>query len=58
MVELRDTVMEDLNTLERIQANIENGIVKESHYHDHEVALRFHHHIVRQAVGNYDRNSA
>lgn len=53
MIELRDTVMEDLNTLERAQANIENGVVKEYHYHDHEVALRFHHHAVREAVERF-----
>jgi len=53
MVELRDTVMEDLNTLERLQCNIENGVVKEYLYHDHEVALRFHHHVVREAVERF-----
>lgn len=53
MVELRDTVIEDLNTLERLQSNIENGVVQEYHYHDHEVVLRFHHHAVCEAVERY-----
>lgn len=58
MVELRDTVMEDLNTLERIQSNIENGVVKQFLYHDHEVALRYHHHVVRSAVEqHFDRQA-
>lgn len=53
MVELRDTVMEDLNTLERIQSNVENGVINKIYYHDHEVALRYHHHVVRSAVEDY-----
>jgi glycine betaine catabolism A len=53
MVELRDTVMEDLNTLERIQSNIDNGVIKQIHYHDHEVALRYQHHVVRSAVESF-----
>lgn len=53
MIELRDTVIEDLNTLERVQANIESGVIKEFYYHDHEVALRHHNHVVKSAVDAY-----
>lgn len=59
MAELRDAVIEDLNTLERVQSNIDNGVIKEFHYHDHEVALRHHHAAVTNYVAEFEgRRSA
>ena len=40
MVELRDAVLEDCNTLERIQTAQDEGLITEMVYHDHEIALR------------------
>lgn len=54
MVELRDAVLEDCNTLERIQASLDQGLVREFHYHDHELALRHQYHVVRQWVDDYE----
>lgn len=57
MVELRDAVTEDLNTLERVQSNIESGVIKEFYYHDHEVALRHHHAAVARYVAAFERGA-
>jgi phenylpropionate dioxygenase-like ring-hydroxylating dioxygenase large terminal subunit len=55
MVELRDAVLEDCNTLERIQAALDQGLITEFQFHDHELALRHQHHVVRQWVENFER---
>ncbi|MGD9604201.1 MAG: aromatic ring-hydroxylating dioxygenase subunit alpha [Gammaproteobacteria bacterium] len=57
MVELRDAVLEDCNTLERIQSALDQGLLKEFQYHDHELALRHQYHVVRQWVEDYEKNS-
>jgi phenylpropionate dioxygenase-like ring-hydroxylating dioxygenase large terminal subunit len=46
LVELRDTLLEDTNTLERTQRALDAGIVRELVLHDHELALRHHYHTV------------
>lgn len=50
IVELRDAVLEDTNTLERIQASIRQGSLRHFTFHDHELALRYHHHTVMRWV--------
>lgn len=54
MVELRDAVLEDGNTLERIQRSLKQGLIKEFVFHDHELALRHHYHAVVDWVERYD----
>ncbi len=54
MVELRDAVLEDGNTLERIQSSLRQGLIKEFVFHDHELALRHHYHTVVDWVRRYD----
>ncbi len=46
LVELRDTLLEDTNTLERTQRALDAGLLSEFVFHDHELALRHHHHVV------------
>jgi glycine betaine catabolism A len=48
--------MEDLSTLERIQRSLDTGIIKEFHFHDHELALRHQHHVITQILADYDRD--
>ena len=55
MVELRDAVLEDCNTLERIQISLDQGLLGEFQYHDHEVALRHQYHVVKQWVEDFER---
>ena len=55
MVELRDAVLEDGNTLERIHNSLKQGLLKEFIFHDHELALRHHYHTVVDWVERYDR---
>jgi phenylpropionate dioxygenase-like ring-hydroxylating dioxygenase large terminal subunit len=55
MVEYRDVSMEDLSTLERIQRALDNGEIREFHYHDHELALRHQHKVVTDIIAAYDR---
>lgn len=54
MVELRDAVLEDGNTLERIHRAMKQGLIKEFVYHDHELALRHHYHTVVNWVADYE----
>lgn len=54
LVEFRDLVLEDINTLERIQRALDSGRIKEFHYHDHEVALRHQHHVVCDYIRRYE----
>jgi len=55
MVELRDAVLEDGNTLERIQRSLKQGLIEEFLFHDHELALRHHYHAVVDWVERYAR---
>ncbi len=56
MVELRDAVLEDCNTLERIQHSLDQGFLTEFIFHDHELALRHQYHVVKQWVDQYERS--
>jgi phenylpropionate dioxygenase-like ring-hydroxylating dioxygenase large terminal subunit len=56
MVEYRDISLEDLSTLERIQRSLDTGVIKEFHFHDHELALRHQHHVITQILADYDRD--
>lgn len=51
MAELRDAVLEDANTLERIQRNLNTGLIKSFYYHDHELMLRHQHYMVSKHLG-------
>lgn len=51
MVELRDAVLEDANTLERMQRNVATGLIDAFHFHDHELSLRYQHHTVCKHLG-------
>jgi hypothetical protein len=51
MVELRDAVLEDANTLERMQRNVATGLIGAFHFHDHELSLRYQHHTVCRHLG-------
>lgn len=55
MVELRDAVLEDCNTLERIQQSLDQGLLKEFVFHDHELALRHQYHVVKQWLENFEK---
>jgi Rieske 2Fe-2S family protein len=57
-VEFRDVILEDLNTLERIQRAIDAGLIEAFNFHDHEVALRHQAAVVRQTIEDYDRECA
>ncbi len=54
MVELRDAVLEDCNTLERIQQSLDQGLLKEFIFHDHELALRQQYHVVKHWLENFE----
>lgn len=54
MVELRDAVLEDGNTLERIQRSLNQGLIPEFVFHDHELALRHHYHTVVDWVRRFE----
>lgn len=54
MVELRDAVLEDGNTLERIQQSLRQGLIKEFVFHDHELALRHQYHTVVDWVERFE----
>ena len=55
MVELRDAVMEDVNTLERIQNAISQGLCDEFVFHDHELTLRYQHYTVLKWVEDFEK---
>ena len=55
MVELRDAVTEDINTLERIQNAVSQGLCNEFVFHDHEVALRYQHYAVSTWVEEFEK---
>jgi hypothetical protein len=46
MIELRNTILEDISTMEGIQRSFDAGVIREIHFHDHEVALRHQNHVV------------
>ncbi|NQV21715.1 MAG: hypothetical protein HQ511_09895 [Rhodospirillales bacterium] len=58
MVELRDAVLEDMNTVERAQSSINAGIIKEFQFHDHEVVLRYQYDVVNKYVEAFERRAA
>ncbi len=58
MVELRDAVLEDMNTVERAQSSINAGIIKEFQFHDHEVVLRYQYDVVNKYVEAFERHDA
>jgi glycine betaine catabolism A len=51
-VELRDLLIEDLNTFERAQANVNNATIREFHFQDHEVVLRMHYATIRRCLSD------
>ncbi len=53
IVELRDAVLEDANTLERVHRAMRQGLVPEVIFHDHELGLRHHYHTVVDWVEKY-----
>lgn len=55
MVELRDAVLEDGNTLERIQRSLKQQLIPEFVFHDHELALRHHYHTVINWVSAFEQ---
>jgi len=55
MVELRDAVLEDCNTLERIQQSLDQGLLKDFIFHDHELALRHQYHVVKQWLEDFEK---
>lgn len=58
MVELRDAVLEDGNTLERIQRSLRQGLLTEFTFHDHELALRHHYHTVVEWVRRFEETGS
>ena len=55
MVELRDAVTEDINTLERIQNAVSQGLCDEFVFHDHELALRYQHYAVSKWLEEFEK---
>lgn len=55
IVELRDAVMEDVNTLERIQNAISQGLCNEFVFNDHELTLRYQHYSVVKWVEDFEK---
>jgi Rieske 2Fe-2S family protein len=56
--ELRDTVLEDSNTFERVQDSLDRGMLSHFTFRDHEVACRMQYHIVKEWVENYEKSKA
>lgn len=54
IVELRDAVLEDANTLERIHRAMRQGLVPDVLFHDHELGLRHHYHTIVNWVREHD----
>tara|TARA_A100001037_G_scaffold304060_1_gene339710 strand:- start:54 stop:1292 length:1239 start_codon:yes stop_codon:yes gene_type:complete len=48
--EIRDVILEDLNVLERMQKNMETGLVDKIYFHDHEIALRYQHYTIKSKL--------
>jgi Rieske 2Fe-2S family protein len=48
--EIRDVILEDLNVLERVQKNMETGLIDHIYFHDHEIALRYQHYTVQNKL--------
>ncbi len=51
--EARDTLFEDLNTMERVQAALSSGVLKEFCLQDNELMIRHGHKVVEDFVGYY-----
>ena len=58
MVELRDAVLEDCNTLERIQQSLDQGLLKEFVFHDHELALRHQYRVVKEWLDKFEQGQS
>ena len=54
-IELRDTIMEDANTFERVQDSLDKGLVSHFRFRDHEVGCRMQYHIVKEWVEGYEK---
>lgn len=57
-VELRDTILEDANTFERVQDSLDKGLISHFTFRDHEVACRMQYHIVKEWVETYEKRKA
>ncbi len=58
LVELRDAVLEDMNTVERVQSSINAGVINEFHYQDNEIALRHQNHVVNKCLNTFESRVA
>ena len=56
--ELRDTIMEDANTFERVQDSLDKGLLSHFTFRDHEVSCRMQYHLVKEWVENYEKRKA
>lgn len=50
IVQLREALLEDLNTVEAVQRGLTSGAIKELQFSDQELALRHQHHVVESIV--------
>lgn len=55
-VELRDTLLEDANTFERIQRSLESGLVPEFTFQDHEICCRIQYNTVKAWVEDWEKS--
>ena len=53
--ELRDTILEDANTFERVQDTLDKGLLTHFTFRDHEVSCRMQYHIVKEWVEEYEK---
>lgn len=56
MIELRDAVLEDANSLECIQPSLDQRLLNEFVFHDNELALRRQYHVVPEWVASYEKS--
>ncbi len=54
-VELRDTLMEDANTFERVQHALEAGLVPYFTFQDHEICCRIQYNTVKAWVEDWEK---
>ena len=47
---LRDSLLEDMDTLERTQRALESGVKKTMHLQEQEILIRHGHHVIEQAI--------
>lgn len=50
LIQLREALHEDLTTMESVQRGLASGAVKEMVFSDQEIALRYHHKMLQEAV--------